>query len=103
MKDKLKLEFESTLAKYHQAKNVELIIDKIKEDTKVVLDKYSLSTNAAIYDIDNRIIGYEQEFPIEFENNLGRWRIEEDGTTYFQSIDIPKYITIDCTITKDGI
>ena len=81
-----------TLSKYVGEKNISLILDKIKEDLDKSLNQFLSENNASVSD-----------FPVEFENDLGKWKIKADGTTYFQPKVALKHIECNVTITKSNI
>ena len=41
-----------------------------------------------------------KQHPVEFENDLGKFRVEKDGTTYFQSAKTLEFIDIDIKLDK---
>lgn len=43
-----------------------------------------------------------KHFPIDFENEMGKWHLEENGKVTFQPKVIAKYITVDIKIEDYG-
>ena len=89
--EKIKILAQKTLEKYEGEKNVSNIIKKMKEDLDSVLNTY-LTQNHVI----------EEDFPIEFENELGKWKINADGNTYVQPKKETQYIECNITIKRTG-
>jgi uncharacterized protein Usg len=90
-KERIKILAKKTLEKYEGKKNVSDVINKIKEDLNDVLNTY-LTQNYVI----------EEDFPIEFENELGKWKINADGNAYVQPKKGPQYIECNITIKQTG-
>lgn len=80
----------STLQKYKDCK-VDESLKQITEDLNDVLNEY----------ISNHII-YNIDFPIEFENDLGKWKIESDGRIFLFPNKILNHIECNITILKNG-
>ena len=87
----IKILAQKTLEKYEGEKNVADVINKMKDDLNDVLN---------IYLAKNHVI--KEDFPIEFENELGRWQINADGNTYVQPKKGTQYIECDITIKPSG-
>lgn len=49
-------------------------LSKLREELQDILDKQIASDEGL----------YVNDFPIEFENHLGKWKIESDGTCHVQ-------------------
>jgi hypothetical protein len=90
-KEGIKILAQKTLEKYEGEKNVSDVINKMKEDLNDALNTY-LDQNHVI----------EEHFPIEFENELGKWKINADGNTYVQPKKGTQYIECNITIKKTG-
>jgi uncharacterized protein Usg len=90
-KEGIKILAKKTLEKYEGEKNVSDVINKMKEDLNDVLNTYL---------VQNYVI--EEDFPIEFENELGKWKINADGNTYVQPKKGTQYIECNITIKKTG-
>ena len=67
----IKQELKSTLEKY-VGQNVNDVLRKIRSDLQDVMDNLILSEPGV----------YLEDFPIEFENELGKWRFEKDGNCF---------------------
>lgn len=80
----------NTLEKF-EGMQVDKILDKLKEDINECLSQY-----ISKHEVHNT------DFPIEWENDMGKWRIDENGQTHFAPKTIVKQITITLNITKDG-
>ena len=89
--EKIKILAQKTLEKYEGEKNVSNIIKKMKEDLDSVLNTY-LTQNHVI----------EEDFPIEFENELGKWEINADGNIYVQPKKGTQYIESVIIIKRTG-
>ena len=89
--EKIKILTQKTLEKYEGEKNVSDVIKKMKEDLDSVINTY-LTQNHVI----------EEDFPIEFENELGKWKINADGNTYVQPKKGTQYIECNITIKRTG-
>lgn len=87
----IKIVAQKTLEKYEGLNNTSDVIHKIKEDLNVALNTY-LAQNHVI----------REDFPIEFENELGKWKINSDGETYLQTKTTPQYIECNMTIKPNG-
>ena len=71
-KEEFIVKAQSILKKY-EGKIVNEVLEDIKSDLNDVLLKY-LSDNTVM----------KSDFPIEFEDSIGKWELSEDGTTYVQ-------------------
>lgn len=88
--------------------------EKIKEKLILTLHKYEGEViNNVLYEIVtelNDVLNQhlsehyviKEDFPIEFENELGRWKINSDGTTYVPPKTETKYIECNITIKPTG-
>ena len=90
-KEEIKILAQKTLEKYEGEKNVSDVIKKMKEDLDSALNTY-LTQDHVI----------EEDFPIEFENELGKWKINADGNTYVQPKKGTQYIECNITIKRTG-
>lgn len=73
VKEGLILESKKVLFKYK---------DSIINDDLLKIIKFELNSALNNYLIDNLV--YKHDFPIEFENELGWWKINSNGETFFQ-------------------
>lgn len=85
------VEGNKTLSGYIDKTITKTILDNITNELNEVLDNY----------ITERPM-YRDDFPIEFENDWGKWKLESDGTTQFQPKTPIQFIQVDCTISKTG-
>ena len=90
-KDQIRILAKKTLEKYEGEKNVSDVINKMKEDLNDALNTYL---------VQNHVI--EEDFPIEFENELGEWQINADGNTYVKPKKGTQYIECNITIKRTG-
>jgi len=72
-KEKIKHELELALKKYEE-QSVKDVLSEIRKDLQNVMDTLIYSEEGV----------YSQDFPIEFENNLGRWKITKTGECFVQ-------------------
>ena len=72
-KEKIQHELESTLKKY-EGQSVEDVLSEMRKDLQSVMDGLISSEEGV----------YSQDFPIEFENNLARWKITKTGECFVQ-------------------
>jgi hypothetical protein len=89
MENKGETEIKKTLTKF-EGENVKKVLNLIREELQSTIDKL-ISSEEGIYDKD---------FPIEFENDMGKWRIESNGNTFVQ----PKseIVALNITIKPTG-
>jgi hypothetical protein len=66
------------------------LLEKLQSETQTILKGYIHSEEGL----------YEEQFPIEFENDLGIWKIESNGNSFFQPKIRQKYIEVNFTIKK---
>ena len=71
---------------FHE-ETIKRIQTQIKEDINKALEKF-VGENGFNF----------QYFPIEFENEFGKFKVNEDGTTYYQPIKGFEYIDININI-----
>ena len=90
-KENIKILATKTLEKYEGQSNISDIINDIRNDLNGVINTY-LSEHAV----------YKEDFPIVFENELGKWQINADGTTYVQPKKATQYIECNFTIKRTG-
>jgi len=86
--EKIKQDLVSRLEKYQSETLTESTLRKLREDLQNLLDNHVSS--------DEGLRG--KQFPIEIENELGKWRIEESGETFFWPKNSTKYIEVNMTI-----
>ena len=84
------IESQNTLKKY-KGKIVNEVLNDIRSDLNDVLNKY-LSDNVVMSD----------DFPIKFENSLGKWEIDKDGNTTVQPHKGLQFIECNITILPTG-
>jgi hypothetical protein len=84
------VEATKTLERYVGEPNTKEIYKTISEDLNRCLDRYLTD-----YPIN------ETKYPIEFENEIGKWKIMEDGETYIQHYKPVKSITVNFTIKTE--
>jgi uncharacterized protein Usg len=89
--EKIKILAQKTLEKYEGEKNVSDVIKKMKEDLDATLNTYLVQNHAI-----------EEDFPIEFKNELGKWQINADGNIYVQPKKGTQYIECNITIKLTG-
>lgn len=77
------IEAKKTLDKYVGLDNTQEVLGKIRSDLNDVLNNY-LGENKV----------YQKDFPMEFENEMGKWRIKSDGETQFEPKSSTKYIEV---------
>jgi hypothetical protein len=78
-----------SLSKY-KGENVERVLKNIRDDIQEIMDSY---------------VGdgmYVNDFPIEFENDLGKFRIQSNGESYFFPKTGVQHIEINMTILPSG-
>jgi len=85
-KDKIVNELQNTLSKF-EGEEVRRVIGQIRSELNDVLNNY-ISENKV----------YDTDFPIEFENGLGKWEINSDGEAYVWLKMGVQHITVDLTI-----
>lgn len=70
------------------------------EITEKVLKQVAIDLNEVLngYLKDNYV--KDEDFPVEFENELGRWKINADGSCYFQPIVGTQNIEVNITIKR---
>lgn len=89
-KEGIKIFAQNALEKYEGEINVPEIINQIKENLNNALNSY-LEQNNVLQD----------NFPIEFENELGKWKINADGNIYVQPKKGIQHIEYNITINKN--
>jgi hypothetical protein len=67
------------------------LLEKLQSEVQNILNSYIHSEEGL----------YEKQFPIEFENDLGSWKIESDGNLFFQPKTRQKYIEVNFIVKKD--
>jgi len=91
IKEGIIIESSKVLRKYEGKPNIKEVLVLIQKELQEVLQGFLK---------DNLV--YPHHFPIEFENELGKWKIYEDGTTYFERKKPVEYINVNITITPTG-
>ena len=86
-KEKIQHELESTLKKYED-QNVKDVLSEIRNNLQSLFNNFISSEEGL----------YVQDFPIEFENNLGRWKIMGTGECFVQPKVSLDRINLDITI-----
>lgn len=81
----------TTMSKYVGEKNINEVLRQIKSELNEALNQY-LGENHVV----------EKDFPIEFENDFGKWKINSDGTTHLQPKTGIQHIELNMTIKKTG-
>lgn len=89
VKEGLILESKKVLFKYK---------DSIINDDLLKIIKFELNSALNNYLIDNLV--YKHDFPIEFENELGWWKINSNGETFFQPKKTLSHIECNIIINK---
>ena len=89
-KEEFIIELQNTLKKY-EGKIVNEVRKDIRSDLDDVLNNY-LSDNVVM----------TEDFPIKFENGLGKWEIHKDGRTYVQRKTGRQFIECNITISPTG-
>ena len=84
------IESQNALKKY-KGKIVNEVLKDIRSDLNDVLNNY-LSDNVVM----------AEDFPIKFENGLGKWEIHKDGKTYVQPKTGGKFIECNITVSPTG-
>jgi hypothetical protein len=84
------IESQNTLKKY-EGKIVNEVLKDIRSELNDVLNNYLL---------DNIVT--EHDFPVKFENSLGKWEIHKDGRTYVQPKAGRQFIECNITISPTG-
>ena len=85
------IELQNTLKKYEGKIVNEVVLKDIRSDLDDVLNNY-LSDNVVM----------TEDFPIKFENGLGKWEIHKDGRTYVQPPTGRQFIECNITISPNG-
>lgn len=85
------VEANTLLSRYVGNINHKEVLSAISKDLELVLNKY-LGENPM----------YEEDFPVEFENWLGKWRIESDGSTKFQPTTYKERVILNIKISESG-
>lgn len=88
MNKEIQSQLQSTLDKY-QGQSVKDVLQQLKTDIEQTLQNF----------IREKEI-YVGDFPIEFENDMGKWKINADGSTYVQPKVAAQNITINITVSK---
>lgn len=73
-----------------------------KISTQEVLENITTELNEVLNNYISDTPIYSKDFPIEFENWMGKWKIENDGKTQFQPRTDMKNITLNIRISKTG-
>lgn len=81
--EQISTKFSNKLDNYGGLEITPELIGKIENDLNLLLNKYIT---------DHEV--YTNDFPIEFSNEFGRWKIEENGDCFFQPITQIKKINI---------
>jgi len=81
------VEAKKTIDKYVGMDNTQEVLKKIRSDLNDVLNNYIF---------ENEV--YQKDFPVEFENEMGKWKIKSDGETYFTPFFTPKWIEVNITV-----
>ena len=89
-KEEFIIELQNTLKKY-EGKIVNEVLKDIRSDLDDVLNNY-ISDNVVM----------TEDFPIKFENGLGKWEIHKDGRTYVQPPTGRQFIECNITISPTG-
>jgi hypothetical protein len=67
--------------------NTQEVLRKIRSELNDVLNNY----------LDENEV-YQKDFPLEFENEMGKWKIKSDGETHFTPLLAPKWIEVNITV-----
>jgi hypothetical protein len=67
--------------------NTQEVLRKIRSELNDVLNNYIF---------ENEV--YQKDFPLEFENEMGKWKIKSDGETHFTPLLAPKWIEVNITV-----
>lgn len=67
-----------------------ILLENINRDLEISLNKY----------LQDHIVK-ETDFPIEFANHMGEWKLNSDGKCLFKPKYDNKYITVDFLISND--
>jgi hypothetical protein len=81
------VEAKKTIDKYVGMDNTQEVLKKIRSDLNDVLNNYIF---------ENEV--YQKDFPVEFENEMGKWKIKSDGETQFMSFFAPKWVEVNVTV-----
>lgn len=81
--EQISTKFSNKLDNYVGSEITNSLIEQIQNDLNLLLNKYIT---------DHEV--YTNDFPIEFTNEFGRWRIEQNGDCFFQPITQIKKINI---------
>lgn len=87
----LKSEALKAIAPYKDSVLNEGILGKIRSDLNDALNK-----------VLEELKVYPEDFPIEFENSLGKWKILSDGTTYVEPKKTIQRISTTITILNSN-
>lgn len=90
-KDGIRILAENTLKKYEGEENIHEVISKLREELNDTLNLF-LAQNYVV----------ESDFPIEFENELGQWKIHSDGNTFVRPKKGTERIVCNITIKPTG-
>lgn len=81
----------TAMFKYEGERNTKEVLKQMQSELNDVLNQY-LGENHVV----------EKDFPIEFENDFGKWKINSDGTTHLQPKTGIQHIELNMTIKKTG-
>jgi hypothetical protein len=81
----------TTMSKYVGETNTKEVLKQMQSELNEVLNQY-LSENHVV----------KEDFPIECENDFGKWEIHSDGKTYVKPKTGVQHIELNMTITKTG-
>lgn len=83
------VEANTVLSRYVGKINEKRVLDEISKELDLVLNKYIEETPM-----------YKDDFPIEFENQFGEWKIESDGSTQYKPRVSQERLLLNITINK---
>lgn len=90
--DGIIIESNKVLQKYVGQENSEIILSEIEKDLQNIINKY-LEKNEV----------FNKNFPIEFENDFGRWKFYKDGKCDFSPKSSIKFVNLNFTVLPTGV
>ncbi len=90
-REKIGILVSSALNNYESKLNTNEVLTKLRDELNEVLNHYIS---------ENWVVG--KDFPIEFENDFGKWKINSDGTTHVQPKTGVQHIELNIIIKKTG-
>ncbi len=81
-----------TLSKYKGEKNGLELISKMRSDVQDIFDRHIDTERGLLVD----------DFPIDIENEFGKFKITSDGNCFVEPKKVQQFIELNVTIQKTG-